>query len=170
MLRLLQHHILESVETLNLLKTTSPPLVCRQMWASDFTLSSIPCRGLEVLPGTLSLHSRVLFNMWSSLSPCQTHSHSNLILDLGWAHKAQAHRRKGTFHQQGWQISRTFKRGRKPDTTPLPQLLLTPTNCLLHNRRKMLPLSPSQVFPCVLHAQAPSSWPRWGASFMSRER
>lgn len=114
------------------------------------------------VPGPCSIHGP------PSLS--QTHSRSNLILDLGWAYKPQAHRRKGTFHQQGWQISRMFKRGRKPDTTHQPQLLLTPTNCLLHNRRKMLPLSPSQVFPCVLHAQAPSSRPRWGASFIPRER
>lgn len=37
-------------------------------------------------------------------------------------------------------------------------------------QKKNAALSPSQVFPCVLHAQAPSSQPHWGASFIPRER
>lgn len=121
---------------------------------------SAPRHSEPSVPGPCSVHD-----------PCSLrHTHTDLILDLGQAREPQAHRRKGTFHQHGWQISKLFKRGRKPDTTRLLQLLLTPTNCLLHNRRKMLPLSPSQVFPCVLHAQALSSQPHWGASFISRER
>lgn len=54
----------------------------------------------------------------------------------------QAHGRTGTLQQRGWQVSRLFKSGRKPATARPPQVLLTPTNCLLHSRRKTLPLSP----------------------------
>lgn len=42
----------------------------------------------------------------------------------------------GVSEQQGWLLSRTLEHGRKPRTTHPAQLLRTPTNCLLHNRRK----------------------------------
>lgn len=95
----------------------------------------------QALPGTVSLQLRG-HAQCSSPSPLHNHTRTLTQYQISAARIKQAHERTGTFQQQGWQVSRMFKSGRKPATTRPPQVLLTPTNCLLHSRRKTLPLSP----------------------------
>lgn len=80
-------------------------------------------------------------------SPPPLHNHTpSLIPHQIWAACIkQAPGRTGTLQQRGWQVSRMFKSGRKPATARPPQVLLTPTNCLLHSRRKnAAPLPPAK--------------------------